>query len=289
MKVLSIISKLVESFDEPDPVELPHQAAQVQRINTKLRHFIRAVVAAGGEAGEHLFTRADTYVVGPYCVRLPEKNKSRFLQTIDSLHNEFKRNDYARPAMSLSNAKLTMHRGAQGAALVSDVIEHNPSLFTPFECADIACVGGCRLPIAEPIILQDVQAALKYATFAMSTRWPELEAKLIRMGDPNLCVEYADRVVLDDDGNNKRWTEGEPIILKDAKATYTYLDRTQLNERWPEFERAYKDATSKQAVDTILAYIKSVNSVHQDLIDWFDRVNTVSFKRSELNHWLKHR
>ena len=62
--------------------------------------------------------------------------------------------------------------------------------------------------------MRDPKAASTYAVAAMG-RWPEAEPVIMR--DPNAALKYAELVL------ERRWPEAEPVIKTDRYAWYKYI------------------------------------------------------------------
>jgi hypothetical protein len=84
-----------------------------------------------------------------------------------------------------------------------------------------------RIPEAEPYIIEDPDAAFKYALYIIKSRWPEAEPYIIE--DPDAADSYALYVI------KGRWPEAEPYIIEDPIAASNYAAFV-IKGRWPEAE-----------------------------------------------------
>lgn len=101
-----------------------------------------------------------------------------------------------------------------------------------------------RFPEAEPFIMLDAAAAIRYAYEVLGRRWPEAEPEIMK--HPSLAVRYAESTIKEDDKDNPnyqngRWPEAEQNILNSIRDSDNWYDGMQyaksvVGERWEAFE-----------------------------------------------------
>lgn len=284
MRVLSIISHLFESFDEPlDKIDFD-ASQQYQKIERIARKFMTDVVTAGGVL--EIPPETDDYTeIRLFCgVAFIPNNRPDMIAR--GLHIQQLSNEYH----ELHNVSSTLNASSfaqtpNGLSRLAAIYKHYPTKFSPHDWITIAKRSHMRLRFAERDIIHyavdDLQSVLKYADQHDLYPWKELESFLISTGDPDLCAAYAAH---DNDGHP--WPEAEDIIVTDLSASLSYLEDCRHVDRWPAFEKRWLRSSINPSAGTILTYMRSLDQIHEDLCEKFTNAHPSAAQVKVFDRWI---